>query len=960
MATAQVDTLLRHVQRLAGGCVGQWSDRQLLDDFAARGDEAAFAELVARHGPMVLRVCRHVLHHEQDVEDAFQAVFLVLARNVGSIHKREALAGWLHGVAYRTAMKARRSAARRRNHETRVREQSPTSTTRPTWDEVRTVLDEEIGRLPEAFRSAFVLCVLQGKSGPEAAVELGCKEGTVKSRVNRARRELRGRLAGRGIQLAALLGALSVAESSARSAVSATLAQSTIRIGLLAAAGECAAGRIPSHVAALAAGVTRAMFLTKTKIATALLLVASLLVAGAAALARPAPAESEKSEGATEKPKPAAAKESPKPTERDDKGAIVYGGRVLGPDGKSVAGAKLYLTLSWSYIKRPAPSAVHATTGPDGRFRFTVPKARYGEYMTVIVAVAPGYGPAWVEVQPKAAKDKLELRLVKDDVPVNGRVVDLQGRPVPSVTVRVLELLASAKEDLGPWVAAARAKKEGSYDLERQYLPRQLRSQEIPALPKAATTDADGRFRLTGIGRERMATLQIEGPTIATRQVRALTRVGETIEVPEWKRTGGPERPTMMTYYAATFTHAAAPTKPVVGVIRDRDTNKPLAGFTVQSYKLANNPMHGIDFIRTKTDARGRYRLTGMPKGKDNKILVIPPDDQPYVTVHAVVPDTAALEPVTVDFALKRGVWIEGKISNKETGKAVGRWAQLSYFSMDDNPNLRDYPGFEHAHFGSDPSLYRVKEDGSYRIVGLPGPGLLAVQYGDLYLLASERDDAEGSKELFLGTAPFAVAAISYNALTPVNPPRGADSFKRDVTLAPGLTFKGTVLGPDGKPLSGALGFGLSGWGGWNRYQIKDSEFTVRAFNPHRPRDILFTHPEKGLVGVARPPKEKGASVTVRMQPGATITGRLVDADGQPRAGVELHLTFRPKESKLSHQYFTKQIQSDKEGHFRIAPLLPGYEFSLSDNKGYLHLGGALRSGQTENLWDVQMKRAGE
>src|SRR6516164_8519034 len=109
MATAQLGTLLRHIHKLAAGPDARpWTDRELLDDFAARRDEAAFSALVARHGPMVLRVCRRVLGHEQDAEDAFQATFLVLSQRVGSIRKREAVANWLHGVANRTAMKARR------------------------------------------------------------------------------------------------------------------------------------------------------------------------------------------------------------------------------------------------------------------------------------------------------------------------------------------------------------------------------------------------------------------------------------------------------------------------------------------------------------------------------------------------------------------------------------------------------------------------------------------------------------------------------------------------------------------------------------------------------------------------------------------------------------------------------------------------------------------------------------
>src|SRR5262249_14430013 len=149
-------------------------DRELLDGFVAGRDEAAFAALVARHGPLVLRVCRRVLRHEQDAEDAFQATFLVLAQHGVAIRKREVLANWLHGVAYRTAMSAKRTAARRRSREARPRERP--AAVSPSWDDVQAVLDEEIHRLPDVFRAAFVLCVLQGKSVAEAAAELAVKE----------------------------------------------------------------------------------------------------------------------------------------------------------------------------------------------------------------------------------------------------------------------------------------------------------------------------------------------------------------------------------------------------------------------------------------------------------------------------------------------------------------------------------------------------------------------------------------------------------------------------------------------------------------------------------------------------------------------------------------------------------------------------------------------------------------
>ncbi|MCI0458659.1 MAG: carboxypeptidase-like regulatory domain-containing protein [Gemmataceae bacterium] len=181
----------------------------------------------------------------------------------------------------------------------------------------------------------------------------------------------------------------------------------------------------------------------------------------------------------------------------------------------------------------------------------------------------------------------------------------------------------------------------------------------------------------------------------------------------------------------------------------------------------------------------------------------------------------------------------------------------------------------------------------------------------------------------------------------------------RDVTLDPGWTFTGTVLGPDAKPLAGARRFDPNERPRWERERMKTAEFTA-WFNPRRPDDLLFQYPEKGLIGVAQPPKENGGSVTVQMEPGAAVTGRLVAADGQPRAGVELEVTFRLKGWKSWLDYPPERIQTDREGRFRIEALLPGYEFRLSDGKGELPIGGALRSGQTKDLGDVQMKRAAE
>jgi RNA polymerase sigma factor (sigma-70 family) len=950
MATAQLGTLLRHIHTMAAGpSASLRTDRQLLDDFAARGDESAFTALVARHGPMVLRAVRRVLRHEQDAEDAFQATFLVLARSAGSIRRREAVASWLHGVAYRTAMKARRGAARRRGHEARLRGRVPEAAPGPSWDEVQGVLDEEVRRLPEPFRAAFTLCVLEGKSGPEAAAELGVKEGTVASRLGRARQQLRQRLARRGIKLSALLAALTVAEGAGRAAVPARLAEATVRSGLLVAVGGPTARDIPSHVAALAAQVTGAMLRKKARIATVVLLAAGLLAAGAGALTHQALAARGPKGPPPATPQPAS-KEAAKPAGPGEKDALVYAGRVLGPGGRPVAGARLYLTG----IPLQAPPSESATTGDNGRFRFTVPKAKVGDYWTVVTATAAGHGPGWVEVLAGARREGLSLRLVKDDVPITGQIVDLEGKPVPGATLRVQRIEAAPGEDLGPWIEAVQHKQGPSWKLDTQYLGR-----STGALTPQVTTDAAGRFRLTGIGRERLVTAQLEGPGLAVQELHILTRPGKPLRIVDNEDTPRLRRST--TYYGADFRHVAAPTKPVVGVVRDKDTKKPLAGITVQSYKLANNPVPGMKVAVAVTDAFGRYRLTGLPKGEGNKIVAVPGQDRPYPVSFRDVPDSPVLAPVTVDIELKRGVWVEGRVTDKITGKPAQ--ASLEYFALSSNPNLRDYPGFGGDGRGAAAGYFNVttKADGSYRVVGLPGPGLIAVFYTGRHLLAPERDDEYGAKAPFLGTAPYQLAPlVNYTAIARVNPERGAGSVRRDVTLDPGWTFTGTVLGPDGKPLAGARAFGLSQRdAAWDYAKLNSAEFTVRGFNPRRPRDMLFLYPEKGLVGVAQPPKGPGGAVAVQLGPGGTVTGRAVDAQGKPRAGLPLGVSFRPLERRAPWgPYPHARLETDREGRFRVEGLLPGCEFRLTDGRGEVPLGGSLGPGQTKDLGDVVFKPA--
>jgi RNA polymerase sigma factor (sigma-70 family) len=254
------------------------SDGQLLDAYVRRREEAAFAALVHRHGPMVWGVCRRVLGNNQDAEDAFQAAFLVLVRKAAAIVPRESIANFLYGVARLTAVKARAMAVRRKTREKQMKDiPEPTVAERGGADDLLPLLDQELGRLPDKYRSAIVLCDLEGKSYKEAARQLGCPEGTLSARLARGRTMLAKRLARHG--LAVTGGTLTtVLSESASAGVPASVVSSTIKAASVFAAGQAAAaGAISVKVAALTEGVLKTMLLTKLKSATAVLLMATLL-----------------------------------------------------------------------------------------------------------------------------------------------------------------------------------------------------------------------------------------------------------------------------------------------------------------------------------------------------------------------------------------------------------------------------------------------------------------------------------------------------------------------------------------------------------------------------------------------------------------------------------------------------------------------------------------------------------
>ena len=284
--------VLRAIQQVFGpGTASGLSEWQLLDRYASRGDEAAFEALVTRHGPMVLGVCRRLLRDPADVEDAFQATFLVLVRKAGTLGERDLLARWLYGVAHRVALRARSDAARRGARErTGIPVEPAAAAGDPDGWELAATLLEEVRRLPEKYRSPVVLCYLEGRTHEQAASELRWPVGTVKARLARARDRLRDRLIRRGLAPSAGLLAHALTRD-ASAAVPELLIGTTARSVRAFSIRGAAAGAIPCHAATLAGGILRTMAMTKLfTLTAAALLAVGLVSSGGAILARQGPA----------------------------------------------------------------------------------------------------------------------------------------------------------------------------------------------------------------------------------------------------------------------------------------------------------------------------------------------------------------------------------------------------------------------------------------------------------------------------------------------------------------------------------------------------------------------------------------------------------------------------------------------------------------------------------------------
>ncbi|SIN80112.1 RNA polymerase sigma factor, sigma-70 family [Singulisphaera sp. GP187] len=953
MARAALGTAFEHLRYIFGaGSVAGLGDRELLVRYSGSNDEVAFEALVNRHGPMVLATCRAVLRNEHDVEDAFQATFLVLAKKAGSIRGGDALGGWLHRVAYRASVQASVDTVRRRRKEAELSALAPANGSRPgpeTDHEWKPILHEEIGRLPEGQRLPVVLCDLEGLTYEQAAEQLGWTVPTLRCRLAKARQRLGGRLTRRGVTALAvgtLLAPRGASAATAPATVSAALVRATV--------GAVMSGSASGSALLLAHTLLRGMLMTKIKLVStaALLAVLALTAVNVIAVGGGPPQPSSEP---NPKPKPPAQTAKEEPTGRKPAETVEVRGIIVAPDGHPVAGA----AVRGAFFDRKAATP-QATSGPDGQFTIRLPKPdwRWAGYMASypwIFASAPGFGIGWTKGVLRADRPAEQVvKLIPEGPPIEGRVIDLEGRPVAAARIKLSRILFDEKGDLTGWIARARNGAEGNLwqGLSDLTLDKLLAIETV--------TGPDGRFKLTGVGRDRIADLLITGPGIATTPVHVLSRAEPELRMAD--RMG--MTPVPLIVHAPRFQVALSPTRRVEGIARDKDSDSPIAGLEIRAAVFDKHSLIQAEGIEATTNAEGRYQLEGLPKAAAYRLIIKPSKGLPYLITTLKAPaDSPAFEPVAFDFRLKRGIFVRGKVTDKVSGRPVAGYA--NYYPFADNPHLRDYAGVSPSH----EQVAYFDSEGRYELVALPGRGLIAVRDEEnRYLPATGYEGIKGydpQSQAFRATR--FLPARSYTVIAELDLAPNAGDTTRDLQADPGRSVAVEVVGPDGQPVGGTQVKGMTEMFATAPYPQDSARFEVHALDGKRLRRMVVAHESRKLIGSVLLKGDESGSIVIKLQPWGILTGRIVDDEGRPRKAMFI---TSPNGSENPHPEtddilpgsdWNSGIRVGDDGRFLVEGLVPGVQYSAVSRTGFEAFGDLFKNiivapGEAMDLGDLKVQ----
>ncbi len=973
MADAHAGSILRYLRQLPdAGATAELSDGQLVQRFVTHREEAAFAALVQRHGRLVWGVCRRLLHREPDAEDAFQATFLVLTRKAASIRKHESVASWLYGVAYRIARRLRQSSLTRREHEKRAGALAVKNTASETaWRELQTLLDDELQRLPEKYRAPFVLCCLEGKSKHEAAQELGGNEGTVSSRLARARQQLQKRLTSRGVSLSAILCGTALAQNTASAAVPATLLDATVR-ALVQGGGNQAGGMLSAPVVALADAAIKSVLFPKLTLVTVFLLATGMAGLGVDAFTDQSliPSPGERFGSTVLFPTPAPEDPNPRmqadPLLPDALDPVPLAGRVLDPAGKPIAHAPVAVLA----CLRPLPgqrwppawqTIVSGTANVEGQFQLQVPGAVVPRLLKLsAVAGSSGYGLGWQLLDPSCRQLDTEVRLHPERI-LRGRLVDLQGQPAAGAWVHVKRLWDGAVDEPGPNRLA-----------EPENRP--------PFWPQPVACDAQGRFVVRGLARRVRGTLEVQDDRFAPQG---------------WAfRTDDAGLP------AAETIHALAPARILEGRITYADTGTPVA----QARMVAWGHSEFTAYVHGQTNAEGRYQLNISPE-KGFGVTVFAPDGQPYLGLFRPWHEWPRGKfSHSYDLALPRGISVRGRITEEITRKPVAgamvdywqamfvknpsgnvtidfsRWPRIVRPAVVINPSFSSelFAGSEGARLGG----VRTGLDGVFRIPVLPGPGHLLI-----HVPGANYVNQRFSESFLYGEAEQANGTqVTVNGLVALNLKPQTQSHELAVALRRVVTLKGRLVGPEGQRVAAARvlrrlqnaspedGSRLGG-----SAPVPDDRLALDGCDPQATYRLFLLDAQNqwGTVAQLSGQQADQERLTIGLVPCGSAVVRVVGTDAKPVADTPLSLVLVAipapahglfglgrKElssdiiwaSDLDPAHYGNDLRTDAQGRCTLPALIPGATYRIQAQEVVQEF--TVQPGQTLRLRDLVINRA--
>jgi RNA polymerase sigma factor (sigma-70 family) len=661
MVNENRSAIVRGIERVFNhGSATGLTEGQLLRQFAAWGDESAFEALVTRHGPMVLAVCRRLLYDPRDVEDAFQATFLVLLRRAGSLRDADPLSPWLHGVAYRVAARIRARSARRPAEERKTaRPEALESSCDIERHELRGILDEEIGRLPEKYRRPVVLCYLEGQTHEQAARRLHCTEGAVRGRLDRARERLKSRLTRRGVAPSTGLIASVLAGDTASASVPASWIVGTVATLGRAATARAVSATVSAAALELADGVFRAMILAKLKLAASFVVAAAVILAvGAVVLTSVSHSIARDGQDglALVASKPQSAPNSPgTPESGQARDSIDY--RVVDKrTSRPIPGVTLIVRIDGKETQR-------LTTDEAGRATIPLPTPAPERFMDVL-ARKNGFAPVRTDMRRPGVVDDIPaaytLAMLSFEA-IGGVVRDEQGRPIAGVTVKPM-IFTRHGSDIRP-------------------------TRETFEQPKTVRTDAQGRWRWetlpAGIEPDRVS-FQFSHPDYprldlpTDKGLEIIRRDGVTILRPGME---------------------------VSGRVVD-SAGKPIPGARI----LRGETRFGGDVARAETDADGRFRFLQVPAGA--AVLTIQaPGHAPDLKKVDVRPGLAPIAS-----RLEKGRMIRGHVVNRKGEPLAGASVSVDFWrehqTLDWQTRTDDEGDFHWDHAPSDAVSISISLEG--------------------------------------------------------------------------------------------------------------------------------------------------------------------------------------------------------------------------------------------------------